>query len=184
MGTCDDPVEAALPPITAPTASELPITADNYLTYKRKHAVVIIEKMTAAEFFLRLILLRKDLRIPLFSFLRLNVVVWYRVSRTRRAGHQDTQDTQNKASRHGRRPRDTLGQETQARQNKQDTHDAQGRISRISRTPRVNKQDPGHPGHPGHPGQDKQARQETQGHPGQDTQGGRISRTPTIPRAE
>jgi len=47
--------------------------------------------MTAVELFLRmvlisqylelLILLRKDLRIPLFPFLRLNVVVWYRVSR-------------------------------------------------------------------------------------------------------
>ena len=45
------------------------------------HAVVIIEKMTAVEFFLRMILLRKDLRIPLFPFLRLNVVVWYQVSR-------------------------------------------------------------------------------------------------------
>ena len=109
MGTCDDPVEAALPPITAPTASEFSITADNYLTCKRKHAVVIIEKMTVVEFFLRLILLRKDLRIPLFSFLRLNVAVWYRASRTRRAGYQDTQDTQNKTSRHGRRPRDILG---------------------------------------------------------------------------
>lgn len=51
------------------------------LTCKRKHAVVIIEKMTAVELFLRMILLWKDLRTPLFPFLRLNVVVWYRISR-------------------------------------------------------------------------------------------------------
>jgi hypothetical protein len=82
--------------------------------------------MITSEFFLRLILLRKDLRIRLFPFLRLNVAVWYRVSRTRRAGHQDTQDTQNKTSRHGRTPRDTLGR----------TH-KHGRISGTPRIPRA-----------------------------------------------
>jgi hypothetical protein len=121
MGTCDDPVEATLPPITAPTASELSITADNYLTCKRKHAVVIIEKITAAEFFLRLILLRKHLRIPLFPFLRLN---------KRRRMISCQQDTQGRTSRHpgqGKQARQETqgrpGQDTQARQNKQDTLD-------------------------------------------------------------